>query len=116
MTLQAPVAERADHQRSRLQYTGSAPMPAHQCRLNAERCLQLAKRAQSPQARQNFIDLAERLTTLAAQLESDEALLSALSELEVSKPRDALALTLKLRSWPTNSNKRRRIHASNRAF
>jgi hypothetical protein len=91
-------------------------MPTHQCRLNAERCLQLANRARSPEARQNYIALAETWTRLAAQLESDEALLSALSEMEVGEYSDALALTLKLRSWPTKSNKRRRISASNRAF
>jgi hypothetical protein len=52
-------------------------MPSHQCRLNAERCLQLAERAGRPEMRQNLTALAETWTRLAAQLESDEALLSA---------------------------------------
>jgi hypothetical protein len=66
--------------------------------------------------RQNLTALAETWTKLAAQLESDEALLNALSELEVSEPIDALTLALKLRSWPTRSNERRRIVASRRAY
>ena len=91
-------------------------MPAHQCRLNAERCLRLAQRARKPEMRQNLTALAGTWTKLAAQLESDEALLNTLSELEVSEPIDALNLALKLRSWPRQSNKRRRIVASNRAY
>ena len=91
-------------------------MPAHQCRLNAERCLQLAKRAHRSEMRQNLAALAETWTKLAAQLESDETLLSALLELEVSEPNDALTLALKLSSWPPQSNEPRRIVASNRAY
>ena len=91
-------------------------MPSHQCRLNAERCLRLAQRARKPEMRQNLAALAETWTKLAAQLESDEALLSALSDLEVSEPIDALTLALKLRSWPPRSNERRRIAASRRAY
>jgi hypothetical protein len=66
--------------------------------------------------RQNLTALAEAWTKLAAQLESDEALLSALSELEVGEPNDALTLALKLCNWPSWSNEPRRIVASDRAY
>jgi hypothetical protein len=72
-------------------------MPSHQCRINAQRCLALAKRASRPETRQSFTALAETWTRLAAQLESDEALLTALSELEPSDPSYALPLALRLR-------------------
>jgi hypothetical protein len=42
---------------------------------------------------------------LAAEQESDEALLRAISELEFSKPYEALPLALKLHSWPTSVTK-----------
>jgi hypothetical protein len=70
-----------------------------QCRLNAARCLKLAKRTRKPEMRQTFIALADTWTRLAAELESDEALLRAISELEFSEPYEALPLALKLRSW-----------------
>jgi hypothetical protein len=91
-------------------------MPAHQCRLDAERCLRLAKRARKPEMRQNLTALAGTWTKLAADLEFDEALISSLLELDFSEPIDALPLALKLRSWPTPSNRRRRIVASRRAY
>ena len=71
-------------------------MPAHQCRLNAERCLALAKRASRSEARQTFTNLAETWIRLAAQLEADETLLGALSELEPREPYDALPRALRL--------------------
>jgi hypothetical protein len=70
-------------------------MPAHQCRLNAERCLALASRARRPEARQNFTALAETWTKLAVQLEADETLLAALLQLEPSEY-DALPRALRL--------------------
>jgi hypothetical protein len=72
-------------------------MPAHQCRLYAERCLRLATQARRPEVRQNLTILAKTWAALAAQLESDEALLNALSELEVSERYDALPRALRLR-------------------
>jgi hypothetical protein len=71
----------------------------HQCRLNAMRCLRLAERARRPELRRTFNDLAETWTRLAAELESDQALLHTISELEFSEPYEALPLALKLRSW-----------------
>lgn len=71
----------------------------HQCRLNAMRCLRLAERARRPELRRTFNDLAETWTRLAAELESDQALLHTISELEFNEPYEALPLALKLRSW-----------------
>jgi hypothetical protein len=70
-----------------------------QCRLNAARCLRLAERARRPETRETFTALAETWTRLAAELESDEALLRTISELEFCEPYEALPLALKLRSW-----------------
>jgi hypothetical protein len=74
-------------------------MPAYQCRLNAERCLALAKRARRPEARRNLTVLAETWTKLAAQVESDEALLGALEQLEISEAYEALPRALKIHDW-----------------
>ena len=81
------------------------PGNPEQCRLNAARCLKLAKRARRPKMRETFTALADTWTRLAAEHESDEALLRAISELEFSKPYEALPLALKLRSWPTSVTK-----------
>jgi hypothetical protein len=75
------------------------PGDPQQCRLNAERCLMLAKRARKPEARQNFIALAETWTGLSAQLASDQALLSAISELEFGEPYEVLPRALNIHSW-----------------
>jgi len=77
------------------------PGNPEQCRLNAARCLKLAKRARRPEMREAFTALADTWARLAAELESDEPLLRAISELEFSEPYEALPLALKLRSWPT---------------
>jgi hypothetical protein len=81
------------------------PGNPEQCRLNAARCLELAKRARRPEMRDTLTALADTWTRLAAEHESDEALLRAISELEFSKPYEALPLALKLRSWPTSATK-----------
>ena len=70
-----------------------------QCRSNAMRCLRLAEHARRPEMRAAFTALAETWTRLAAELESDQALLRTISELEFSEPYEALPLALKLRSW-----------------
>jgi hypothetical protein len=84
---------------------GHMPGNPEQCRLNAARCLKLAKRARRPEMRETFTALADTWTRLAAEHESDEALLRAISELEFGKPYEALPLALKLRSWPTSVTK-----------
>ena len=82
------------------------PGNPEQCRLNAARCLKLAKRARRPEMRETFTALAVTWTRLAAEHESDEALLRTISELEFSEPYEALPLALKLRSWPESVTKR----------
>jgi hypothetical protein len=81
------------------------PGNPEQCRLNAARCLKLAKCARRPEMRETFTALADTWTRLAAEHESDEALLRAISELQLSEPYEALPLALKLRSWPTSVTK-----------
>jgi hypothetical protein len=77
------------------------PGNPEQCRLNAARCLMLAKRARRPEMREAFTALSGTWARLAAELASDEPLLRAISELEFSEPYEALPQALKLRSWPT---------------
>jgi hypothetical protein len=76
-------------------------MPGHPlvCRLHAARCLKLAETAATPELRRTFVALAETWKELAAELESDQALLRAMSELEIGEPYDALPFALNLRSW-----------------
>ena len=81
------------------------PGNPEQCRLNAARCLKLAKRARRPEMRETFTALADTWTRLAAEHESDEALLRVISELEFSEPYQALLQALKLHSWPTSVTK-----------
>ena len=81
------------------------PGNPEQCRLNAARCLKLAKRARRPEMRETFTALADTWTRLAAEHESDEALLRTISELEFSEPYEALPQALKLRSWPASVTK-----------
>jgi hypothetical protein len=69
--------------------------------MNAARCSKLAERARRPEMRRAFKALADTWTRLAAELESDQALLRAISEMEFSEPYEALPLALKLRSWAT---------------
>jgi hypothetical protein len=72
---------------------------SQQCRLNAVHCLALAGQAISPDSRRDFIALADTWNRLAAELESDEALLQAMSEMELSEPCYDLPLALGIRSW-----------------
>ena len=57
-----------------------------QCRLYAARYLELSKRAKNPVRRQNLAALAETWTKLAAEFESDQPLLNALSEIKFDEP------------------------------
>jgi hypothetical protein len=74
------------------------PGDAKQCRLNAERCLRLAKRARRLETRQNFAALADTWKKLAAEIEADQALLRTLSELEFDEPFYAVPEALNLRA------------------
>jgi hypothetical protein len=74
------------------------PGNPQQCRANAKRCLRLANRATKPERRQNFTDLAEIWTKLAAETESDDGLLRVIGELDFSEPSDVLPRALRLRA------------------
>jgi len=69
-----------------------------QCRLHAARYLELSKRAKNPARCQNLAALAETWTKLAAELESDQPLLNALSEINYDEPCYALPEALNLRA------------------
>ena len=56
-----------------------------QCRINAERCLALAKRSKKAEARETFLAMAGTWRKLAAETESDAALLRAISEIELGE-------------------------------
>ena len=57
-----------------------------ECRLYAARYLELSTRAKNSARRQNLAALAKLWTKLAAELESEQVLLNALSELELDEP------------------------------
>ena len=61
-----------------------------QYRLNAARCLKLSKRAKNPARRADLAALAGMWTKLAAELEADQPLLNALSEINFDEPFDAV--------------------------
>jgi hypothetical protein len=63
---------------------------------NAAQCLALARRAKRPEARQNFAAMADTWIKLAAETESDQALLSAISEIEPGEPYEILPFLLNL--------------------
>src|SRR5215831_1758031 len=85
------------------------PGNPEQCRLNAARSLKLAKRARKPEMCETFTALAATWRRLAAERESDEALLCAISELEFTEPYEALPPALKL-IWPTLLQRRFKEH------
>jgi len=73
------------------------PGDPRQCRLYASRCLALAKRSRNPEARQAFTEMAKTWNRLAAEMEADQTLFQAISEMELDEPYDALPNALKLR-------------------
>ena len=79
------------------------PGNSDQCRLNAARCLELAEHSRKPELRQTFTTLAETWKRLAAELESDQALLRAITEMQFTRqprePYETLPLALGLGSW-----------------
>jgi hypothetical protein len=73
------------------------PGDPRQCRLYAGRCLAIARRARKPEARQIFSEMAETWNRLAAEMEADQTLFQAISEMELSEPYEALPNALRLR-------------------
>ena len=61
-----------------------------QCRLSAAHYLELSKRAKNRARRANLAALAKMWTRLAAELESEQALLNVLSEINFEEPFDAV--------------------------
>ena len=72
------------------------PGDPQQCRLNAARCLTLARRAKRPEAQEAFTAMALTWKQLAAETEADDALLRVISEMEFAEPSRALPLALGL--------------------
>jgi hypothetical protein len=72
------------------------PGNPHQCRLNAARCLALARRARRPEPQEAFAAMAVVWKQLAAETEADDALLRAVSNMEFGEPSEALPLALGL--------------------
>ena len=68
------------------------------CRLNAERYRKLSECAYDPARRLRLAALAVTWTRLAAELESDQALLKALSELQFDEPIYAVPEALNVRA------------------
>jgi hypothetical protein len=68
------------------------------CRLNAVRFLKLCELAKDPARRKKLAALAETWAKLAAELESDQALLNALSQLELDEPFYDVPKALNLRA------------------
>ena len=73
------------------------PADPRQCRLNANRCLALAKRLRKQEAREVFTEMAETWNRLAAVAESDQTRFKAISEMELGEPDDAPPNALRLR-------------------
>jgi hypothetical protein len=68
------------------------------CRSNALRYFNLSRRAKDHARRDKLAALAETWTKLAAELESDQALLNALSDIEFDEPFYVLPEALNLRA------------------
>ena len=75
---------------------GHMPGDPAKCRLYAARCLKLSERAKDPARRQRLASLAQTWIKLAAELESDQALLK--SEINVDEPFYAVPEALNLRA------------------
>ena len=74
------------------------PGNPEQCRLNAARYLELSKRAKNRARRESLAALAKTWTRLAAEFESDQALLRTLSDLEFNEPCYTMPSALNLRA------------------
>ena len=74
------------------------PGNPEQCRLNAARYLELSRRAKNRTRRANLAALAKVWTKLAAELESEQTLLNALSEINLDEPYYAVPEALNIRA------------------
>jgi len=82
---------------------GNIAGQSHECRVNAAQCSKLAQNA-IPSECDAFVALATTWKKLAAELEADQMLLQALSELHLtSQPYEALLCALNIHpglNWP----------------
>lgn len=74
------------------------PGDPEKCRSNAKRYFKLSQLAKDSERRLKLADLADTWAKLAAELESDQALLNALSELEFEEPFYVVPEALNLRA------------------
>jgi hypothetical protein len=72
------------------------PGDPHQCRLNAARCLALARRSRRPEPQEAFRAMALTWKQLAAETEADDALLRVISEMQFGEPFEVLPMALGL--------------------
>jgi len=72
------------------------PGDPKECRLNAARCLALARRSRRPEAQEAFRAMALTWKQLAAETEADDALLRVISEMQFGEPFEVLPLALGL--------------------
>jgi hypothetical protein len=72
------------------------PGNPHQCRLNAARCVALARRSRRRETQESFTAMALTWKQLAAETEADDGLLRVFSKMEFCEPSDALPLALGL--------------------
>lgn len=63
------------------------PGNPHECRERAKRCLELAAEAQTDAVRQNFMNLAERWSRIAADLDATQELLKEFGEEDIVRKR-----------------------------
>ena len=74
------------------------PGNSEKCRVNALLCSVQAAQAPTPQSRHDLIAMADTWNKLAAELESDDRLLQAMSEIELNEPAYGLTLALNIRA------------------
>ena len=70
----------------------------NECRVNVICHLKLADGASNAETHESFAALAETWTRLAAELESEQALLNTLSELKFDQPYYVLPVALRLKA------------------
>jgi len=62
------------------------PGDPKECRQHARRCAELASTATTPEARAQFLSLQQSWIRLAAELDSAQALIGALDEIDADPP------------------------------
>ena len=68
---------------------GAVPGDPNECRERAANCKELAERATRPDARTHFLGLATQWERLASELESTQAFLDVMTEIDLPKVKAA---------------------------